>query len=332
MGGLHGTNLFASPGMLKVLCLFENKHVTSPEQNTNESFDFGKIVKAKTVDSEIRKHKNRLIPPKIISHLIEKKIIEFGFELQCPYCSRHSFYIPSDLKANIRCSWCHDNFDPPFDDPKMLVPSYRGIGPFGRKNRADGIITVLLTLRFFSLGLFTKTITPIIGIEFYKKKDEQINELDLTLYYKKFKSRLHSAELIFCECKTDNDFTKRDVERMENIGNIYPNSILVFATSKSVLSSKEKKLLIGIAKKFRKGLSTRPLNSILILTASELLNYSTGEEQYKDLIVPHLKFEDEIGHLCDVTTQYYLGLPPYREIFYKKIDSKLKEQKNSLNK
>ena len=168
--------------------------------------------------------------------------------------------------------------------------------------------------------MHTDGITALLNFEILK--DEQVvNEVDLALFYKKFKNGYTTPDLFFCECKTEIDFGRKDIDRMEKLAKLFPGSVLVFATLKDHLSATEKKLISNLAKKFRKGLGSRPINPILILTKNELMSWLFYDEKIKHLIVPHMQFSDEIGHLCDVTTQHYLGLPSYSSEVEQRIEA-----------
>lgn len=311
IGGIYGTNFFATPGILPVLALFEN----------------GKIVKQKTLFGELSKQRKHFRQPNlkdIVSRLVDNNIIQFGVELQCTLCNQHSFYTLTEFQEIVKCAVCHSRFNPPSHNPDDIVWAYRGIGPFSRNNKSEGIVSVLLTLRFFRIALHTDSITPILNFEILKE-EKVINEIDFAVFYKKFKGGFSTPDLFFCECKTEIDFAKKDVDRMENLAELFPNSVLVFATLKNQLSDAEKVLISSLAKKFRKGLGTRPINPILILTGNELLSWLMFDAKIKHLIIPHMQFSDEIGNLCDVTTQHYLGLPSHSSEVEKRFEAKRKK-------
>lgn len=338
IGGIYGTNFFANSGILPVLSLFENKkrkvYNTAKKTKDIEAEDdsnFGKIVEAdKQLFPVLNRYKKdfRRSVHEILSGLLNRKIIEFGFKIQCPYCDRQSFFTVDEFNSNVKCSWCHDKFKPAFNNPRNLIHAYRGIGPYAKGNRADGVITEFLTLRFFRISLHTESITTLSNFEILKDgKDENKNEIDIALFYKKFKNGYSTPDLFFCECKTEIDFSKKDIVKMEKLARLFPGSILVFATLKDKLSVTEKKLISTLAKKFRKGLGSRPVNPILILTKNELMSWLTYDEKIKHLINPHMQFSDDIGHLCDVTTQHYLGLPSHSSEVEQRIEARIKKQR-----
>ena len=176
------------------------------------------------------------------------------------------------------------------------------------------------------MGSTLQSITSTFNFEIFKD-DKVINEVDFSVFFKKFKSGFSTPDLFFCECKTEIDFKKKDVDRMENLARLFPNSILVFATLKKLLSDSEKKLISSLAKKFRKGYGSRPVNPILILTGNELLSWLMYDEKIKHLVVPHMQASDEFGHLCDITTQHYLGLPSFSSEVEKRINEREKKRR-----
>lgn len=318
IGGIYGTNFFATQGILPILSLFEN----------------GKIVKKKTLFGELSKQRQYFRHRNlngIVSQLIDKNIIQFGVELQCTLCNQHSFYTLAEFQEVVKCAVCHNRFNTPAHNPDDISWSYRGIGTFSRNNKSEGIISVLLTLRFFRICLQTDSITPLLNFEIHK--DEKIeNEVDFALFYSKYKNGHSTPDLFFCECKTEIDFGRKDIERMEKLAKLFPGSVLVFATLKDQLSEIEKKMISTLAKKFRKGLGSRPINPILILTKNELMSWLTYDLKIKHLIIPHMQFSDDIGHLCDVTTQHYLGLPSHSVEVEQRFEDQMKKRKEEEEK
>jgi len=311
IGGIKEVRFFTSLGILEVLSLFEN----------------GKIVNKNNLFSNLSRLRNQNQLNKqnldqIVFQLISKNIIQFGIEIQCPFCSQNSFYIPIELKDKIKCFVCHNQFKPPFHNPDKLTWAYRGLGSFAKNNKSDGIISVFLTLYFFRIKLNIQKITSTFSFEIHNNAKEVINEIDLALFIKE--SNFSKPDLLFCECKTYYDFEKKDIERMEKIAKLFPGSVLVFATLKEKLKKIEKNLILSMAKKFRKGYGSRPINPILILTANELLHEYNYDKEIKDSIIKHLLFSDKIGHLSDVTTEHYLGLPFFISEAIERIKAKQK--------
>ncbi len=322
IGGIYGTNFFANRGMPPVLALFEN----------------GKTVLKQTLEGLLsRQLKNfrETSRKSITAKLLDKSIIEFGTEIQCSFCDQRSFYRLSLLHDKVKCPICQNDFYVPAHDADQIKWAYKGMGPFSRNNKADGLFCVLLTLRFFRVSMYPSLITPFLSFEILEN-DKVINEVDLGVFFCKDSRSYEAPDLFFAECKTEIDFKDDDIEKMKNLGIRFPGTILTFATLKLELSEEEKIKIARVANYFRKGLGRRPVCPVLILTGNELLPEHTFEPllNIKPLIIDHLRFSDEISHLADVTCQKYLGLPSFGSIVEKKLDVQRKKweekQKNKV--
>lgn len=257
----------------------------------------------------------------IVDGLIKKGIIQAGFEIQCSFCNQHSFYTINELNERLRCTVCQNIFLAPVHSPDNIKWSYRGLGPFSRNNRAEGIIAVLLTLRFFRITLrHDALITSTLSFDILEN-DRIVNEVDLALFYKEFKHSSQPTDLFFCECKTEIEFERKDIERMKQLGLRFPGSVLVFATLKLQLGEDERIAISKLVRYFRGGLKSRPRNPVLILTGRELLCRLLGPEHFHEEIHRYNHNHDDIGRLCDITCREYLGLPTHESEASKRAES-----------
>lgn len=302
IGDMYGVNMFANPGLLPILSLFEG----------------GKVIHKHTLFGEASKQFNKYKDhfrvwgvTDIVDGLIKKGIIQAGFEIQCSFCNQHSFYTVNELNERLRCTVCQNIFLAPVHSPDNIKWSYRGLGPFSRNNRAEGIIAVLLTLRFFRITLrHDALISSTLSFDILEN-DKIVNEVDLALFYKEFNHSPQPTDLFFCECKTEIEFQRKDIERMKRLGILFPGSVLVFATLKLQLSEAEKIAIGKLVKYFRGGLKSRPRNPVLILTGNELLSRLFGLKHFHEEIHRYNHNHDEVGRLCDITCGEYLGLPTH---------------------
>ncbi len=85
-----------------------------------------------------------------ISSLLERKVIEMGAVVQCRVCDQHGFFLPNQIGEKITCPICRNQYSLPMDEPSQIVWSYRGIGPFSRNNKADGVMAVFAALCLFN--------------------------------------------------------------------------------------------------------------------------------------------------------------------------------------
>ena len=297
----------AQKGILQLL----NKMNSSDQKSVSEEFVRGEVQK---IANQV-KYKREGGAERIIQELIDAKVFQLGMEIQCSICTKHSWYSVKAADYALQCPQCLSQISFP-PDSKKVKWAYRTLGPFSSSNQADGAYTVLLTLRFFShLLLLDGATTPLMS---FKAEKERIKiEADLALFFQVSGLINSSHELIFSECKTFNDFKKKDVERMTDLGKAFPDAVLVFATLKEQLSANEKKNLRPMVnnsrKNWKKGI---PFNPVLILTGTELF-WQSGLSEWQQKMEKKIRFIDypspprsQLLAFCDFTQQVYLNMDP----------------------
>ena len=305
--GVRGTWILASEGIIQLL----DKMNRSDGKFLAAEFVRGKIFRE--VANEARVF--RLKGEDILHHLVATKVFQLGMKIQCPVCTKHSWYSVKGNDYELQCPQCLTQFSFPSDFQKVKW-AYRTVGPFSSSNQADGAYTVLLTLRFFWRIIFSgSAMTPLMS--FTAKKGKVEIEADLALFFQESKSRHSKTDLIFAECKTFNSFQKKDADRMKDLGKAFPGSVLVFAKLEESLSDEEKKILCPLVNRSRKNRKNgRPFNPILILTGTELISEQHFYQNWKNARGIHAKLAKScIGanllELCDFTQQVYLDMDPW---------------------
>lgn len=303
IGGITGTDFLQNKSSLKILELVEDGKTVSYSQLIGEIKKSLRINNNKKVEFYLKK-------------LLNNKIIEFGSIIQCEVCYQRTFYLPTEIKEVMTCSVCRNNFGLPMHKPNEIKWSYRGIGPFSKNNKVGGIMAVFLTLKLFSEE-FSDTsgnMSALIGFELFKNSTKK--EVDLAVMLQEKRKDSIPPDLIFCECKTLKDFTSKDADRMIELGNEFPNSILTFATLKEELLIEEKAEILKVVTHFRTGIGKRPTNPVLILTSKELLpDYFVDPLlEYKEDSKPYYLYNDLIGNLCELSIKKHLGLKTWGEI------------------
>lgn len=302
--GIRGTWILASEGIIQLL----------GKMNRSD----GKFLSAESVRGKIfREIANearvfRLKGEDILHHLVATKVFQLGMKIQCPICTKHSWYSVKGNDYELQCPQCLTQFSFPSDFKKVKW-AYRTVGPFSSPNQADGAYTVLLTLRFFWKIIFSDSaMTPLMS--FTAKKDEMEIEADLALFFQESKSRHSKTDLIFAECKTFNSFQRKDADRMKDLGKVFPEAVLVFAKLAKSLSNEEKKILCSLVNRSRKNRKNgRPFNPILILTGIELISEEHFYQNWEKTEGIHAKLaesciEANLLELCDLTQQIYLDI------------------------
>ncbi len=305
--GIRGTWILASEGIIQLL----GKMNRSDGKFLSAEFVRDKIFREIANEERTLRRKGE----DILHHLIAKKVFQLGMKIQCPVCTKHSWYSVKGNDYELQCPQCLTPFSFPSDFQKVKW-AYRTIGPFSSSNQSDGAYTVILTLRFFSnFPWYNGKKTPLMS--FTAKKGKLKIEADLALFFQASNSRHSKIEIIFAECKTFNAFEKKDANRMKDLGKAFPGAILVFAKLGKSLDRKEKKVLRSIVNHSRKNRkNSRPFNPILILTGIELISEAHFTDTWRRSGGIHTRFANSstlssLLELCDCTQQIYLDMDPW---------------------
>lgn len=285
---------------------------SSDQKSVPEEFVRGEVQKI----ANQGKYKREGGAENIIQRLIDAKVFQLGMEIQCSICTKRSWYSVKAADYELQCPQCHSQISFP-PDSKKVKWAYRTLGPFSLPNQAEGAYTVLLTLRFFSdLLLLAGATTPLMS--FTAQKDGmKLLEADLALFFQVLGLENSRHELIFAECKTFNDFKKKDIERMTDLGKAFPDAVLVFATLKECLSDNEKKILRPMVNNSRKNRKRGiPFNPVLILTGTELF-WQSSLSEWQQKMEEKIRFIDypspprsQLLVFCNWTQQVYLSMDP----------------------
>ena len=303
IGGLHGILQFTSKGAIQVLQEFEDGKVVAYEQ----------ILSA--IKREKPKHYEKT-PLRFIEQLVDKRIIELGVKVQCVICLQRSFIPLDDIKSEIICNHCRAHFTVPKFNPKDTFKwSYVGTGPYTKNNKVDGLFTSFLAINLFNHGLHRADDNITSAMNFILKQKNNEYEIDLFLQLRQRRRNRDDTEIIFCECKTYNSFSQKDIDRMTYIGRNFKNSILAFCTLKNELSQDEIELIRPMVEIFRNGFGNRAENPVFILTSNELLPDNEYEPfaHYGEIHLS-IRYSDYLGYLCDQSTVKYLGMESWSNI------------------
>tara|TARA_R110002095_G_scaffold104141_2_gene91238 strand:- start:807 stop:3140 length:2334 start_codon:yes stop_codon:yes gene_type:complete len=301
LGGIHGIGLIANNRLLKLLtkisgsCLSREEVMAEVHQIVNEGHLFCDGTH-------------------FVERLIEREILRLGVRIQCPTCTQRSWHSLTEIDYTIRCPRCEDTFDVPSGSQKDMIWAYRARGAFDMPNQAQGAYCVLLLARFFS-ELYQRPTTPIFGMEASKGSTNiEVDYGAITKYETVMEQR---TATVLAECKTFNRFQAVDFKRMKVLGNVFNDTVLVFATLNDSLTDKERRSIIPLVKRCRREYKAhRKNNHVLILTANELLAQFGPPYCWEDLegvFEPHAKRQDvsrDLETLSQATQHLYLGLDP----------------------
>jgi hypothetical protein len=195
--------------------------------------------------------------------------------------------------------------------------SFKPVGPFNVRDFAAGAYTSLLTWQFIA-GIRDRATTPILSSEIVK--DGVKREVDLTLFCNDGRWGAPKVELLLAECKSYDVFGARDVTKMQEIGEHFPEAILVFAKLGADFKPTEIGLLTRLVVRQRRlWRSQKPHNAVLLLTGTELFGFRGAphcwegrggkfEEAYKKWT-----FIRSLRQLAEITQELYLGVPSQHE-------------------
>jgi hypothetical protein len=277
-------------------------------------------------DLPIGEVKNRLeaSSPKGNSYkyLLSRGVFKLGLRVQCPRCLRNSWFPLESIRDRLTCPKCLHTFAA-IGNLDNAVWSYKTAGPFSVPGYADGAYSVLLTQAFFdNHRMGTLRVTPVLSFA-AKAPNKKSLEADCALFWQDSMFGEKSDGILFAECKTYGRFEKKDFERMRYLAKSFPGAVLVFSTLRKSMNHKELAEIKRIAKTGRKyWKAERPINPVLILTATELFNSSGPPYCWDDSVRKTFNHVRGLLGICDATQQIYLGLPSWQTEWHQKWDKK----------
>ena len=304
LGGSFGTGRLAHKGVIDLLGELE-REAGMPRQAV--------IGKLKKVIADDGLHFDS---EDFLAGLLEANALRLGAKIQCPICTRYNWYELNTLEYELACRFCLSEFKPPQKSPKDIEWTYRAHGPFA-SSIAQGSFTVLLTLKFLS-GNHDRGITPLFS--YTAEKSGKVLEADLTCLYKRSTWRESHTYVVHAECKSFNHFEKRDVDRMKDLSEAFPDAVLVFSTLNETLDKAEIKMIGALAHaERRKRLRGIPYSPVIVLTGIELFS-SRGVREcwdsrggiYEQFQKRHFDYSD-LPKLADATQQLYLEFQSWYE-------------------
>lgn len=294
----------------------------------------GELGKGKPIDHESLRGKAWEIANRrgfddavgVVGNLTSAHLASLGVLIECPSCGRHPWYSLRQIDYEVECTECLDRIQIPAHDPSQLKWAYRATGPLRSLATVSGALSVLLTLRFIAILLDCR-LTPAFGVELTRESDKY--EIDFGCFLQSSEFGTTRTELLLAECKSYNDFERRDAERMSKFASLCPGSVIVFSTYRRVLTEREKRLLTPVVNRGRRyWKAERPFNPVLMLTGNELFAESPPPGCWEDLGARHEQFarcvadQRDILRLCDATQQLYLGLEPMHESWRRNFDKR----------
>ena len=173
-----------------------------------------------------------------------------------------------------------------------------------------------------------------------KTKEEQPLEADFGIFLSEGRiDEIKTPLVIFGECKSFNEFTYADVNRMRRLADKFPGAVIIFCTLRETLTNREKKIIAKLARRGRKHFKSEQwINPVLILTGIELFSDFEPPSCYEKRGAPYETFasnwhiRDGIQNLCDATQQMHLGIESYWTWYEQKRQKRLARKKKNGDK
>jgi len=307
MGGRYGINLLVNNELIQLL------HDMEDGKPMNKDAFMSRIAKVASTE------KYKTDPHQFLKRCMDVEMFKLGVQVQCPSCAHFTWCTIRDLDYRLQCSSCSDYFDIPSHSPSEIQWSYKAFGVFSA-NKDHRVYTTLLTWRIFS-QIFDGETTPMMSFFTLNNDTKKEIEIDLGMLFRESRfNRNADARPVFVECKSNNDFEKKDVDAMSYLAKLFPGAVIVFATLKDDLKEKEKRIIRPLVNRGRRyWKAEQPYNPVLILTKTELFADMGLQYAWEDAGGKYQEFgkryfySDKLIHTCDATQQLYLGLKPWHD-------------------
>ena len=136
-----------------------------------------------------------------------------------------SWYGVENLGPELTCPLCHERISvlSAVDTENKGAWHLKTAGPFSVPNYADGSYTVLLAHGLFQRFRSLQT-TPALSFTATSSTGEEL-EADYAMLWREDARGETLEGVLFAECKSYNEFEKRDFVRMKELAKRFPNSL-----------------------------------------------------------------------------------------------------------
>jgi hypothetical protein len=223
LGGLQGCRVFKIKGVRALLEQF------TPTQTFKKTFGITTIgdndkntgrpnfAEFENLHLEPRKQGN-LKPEDAFAYLLKKGVLRVGLEFKCTLCALTFWREIDDLGSLVKCEYCGGTFNVT-TQLKDRDWAYRPSGLFGRGDHQEGGVPVALTLQQIDTML-THSMLWFPAMKFESKTAPiESCESDFVIVNQRDDGRV---ELVFGECKTNQEITEEDVRKLSKLADAFP--------------------------------------------------------------------------------------------------------------
>jgi hypothetical protein len=324
VGGLHFLPLVQYRPLLELLeqAALADIEIEPDERDERRRPRTGLIPRPKLLEILNRRARDPERALRGLRALVARGVLTSGpGKLLCPECTHRNWYSVADLGPQLVCARCLRQFAFPHAEPPGRSDwAYRPVGAFSFPDYAAGSYTVAFALAFLTSRLGDRSVWSTN----LNLRDDI--EVDFAVVISDESRVVLDKEPITLlgEAKTDGRFQERDFARLRELRRLFPRGMVVVATLREKLTSKERAALANIAQPKHVG---RPWEMswdppMMILTATELLSGRTAPDCWKDAggttaeIATRNRVianDPEVRQIADLTAQMHLGLPPHHE-------------------
>jgi hypothetical protein len=305
--------------------------VTSPAKpHRRKRYTSYNEFSSKIAEISAKQHRNS---DSLKQALLRKGVVRIGAVLSCGACGHGNWYPVGDLQELLRCEQCLGEMKFPAQDPKNGVQwAYRANGPFAVPDYCSGGYVGLAAMRFLSAHHpHEATCVPSVNAT---KADGQSFEIDFLMWVRERRYwRREERYLVVGECKTHGSFESKDIRRMQQIAKQFPGTVLVFATFRDQLKSKERLALRGLAQWGRAFRASDVWRApLIVLTNRELFSFDGAPACWREDSslkgkIDRFDHAKKLEATADLTQQFYLGMKPYHEWAKEEMDRRLLQRK-----
>lgn len=301
LGGLTAMGLVQHPALVALM----DKAVRSETGTV-------KLAEVRKATMEARGN-DRARADKLLSRLLERRVLDLGLTLRCPRCSKSNWYSPGELGRTCECSRCLDQFPfPGVQPPKEWA--YKPRGGFAAPDFARGSYPVLFSLAALDNLAGRGTWSPSLSLN---------DDLEIDFAYWAQDGWRPGGErgewnLLLGEAKTYCEFEEKDIDRARALRAKFPGSTFIFSTLRENLTKDEINRIAAFARPTdREDAAAQP--DVIVMTALELYARGNLTSAWKEAggraseVAPmHLSAQRSwAASIADITQRLHLGLEGY---------------------
>jgi hypothetical protein len=230
MGGLRSCRVFRIAGLRDLI----KKHkvtesftrsgaITAIRQIENGVVNFAKyedlFIECRDIDTKLK-------PENVLNFLLKKKAFRAGLEFNCPSCKLDFWLSLDDVKSDISCEYCGNNFDSNMQLKDRGDWRYRRSGLLGKDNNQEGAIPVIMMLEQLLHSSFMRECIYTTATKLISAKHGIDCETDFIILGER--NRDKKIQLAIGECKNGEEISDEDVRKIKAVVELLKDKFEVY--------------------------------------------------------------------------------------------------------